>query len=114
MTSSGGPSGRDTILIGLAGGTANWGMDFIPYKFSGKLGLAAALSNAEPNQGGRAIGLEANLRLGYQIGAFMEAELHAAHLWLGDFYDSPLVNGGTAGRPVNPYTALLVFKWLMF
>ncbi|MCB9297856.1 MAG: hypothetical protein H6559_32715 [Lewinellaceae bacterium] len=99
---------------GLTAGTINLSRDFIPYKLSGKIGAAAALSNAEPLKGGQVIGLESNLKLGYQIGVFMQLELHAAYLWLGDFYDSPLVNGGAAERPANPYTALMVLKWLMF
>ncbi|MCB0571547.1 MAG: hypothetical protein KDC66_17375 [Phaeodactylibacter sp.] len=100
--------------FGLTGGAINLSRDFIPYKFSGKAGLAGAISNAAPTQGGQIMGLESNLKLGYQFGVFMQLELHAAYLWLGDFYDSPRVNGGMAERAVNPYTALLVFKWLMF
>ena len=99
---------------GLAGGTINLGHDFIPYKLHGKVGLASAFSNVEPTRGGRFMGLEGNFKIGYQLGVFMELELHAAYLWLGDFYDSPSVNGGSSERPVNPYTSLLVFKWLMF
>ena len=50
----------------------------------------------------------------------MSLELHGAYLMLGDFYDSKQsaygspVNGGIDGRPANPWTAFLVFKWLMF
>jgi hypothetical protein len=52
----------------------------------------------------------------------MEIELRAANVWLGDFYDAPYANGdqfvdaedrlGT--RPVDPWTAYMAFKWLMF
>lgn len=99
---------------GLTGGTVNLSKDFIPYKLDGKLGMATAISNVDPLRGGRFIGLESNLKLGYQLGVFMQLEFHAAYLWLGDFYDSPITNGGVEERPVNPYTSLLVFKWLMF
>lgn len=100
--------------LGLVGGTLNLSRDFIPYKLNGKVGLASAISNAEPAQGGRFMGVEGNFKIGYTLGTFMELELHAAQLWLGDFYDSPAVNGGETERPANPFTTLLVFKWLMF
>lgn len=93
----------------------NAAKDIIPYKLNAKLGFASAVSNAVPTNGGTYIGTEANLKVGYQLGVFMAVELHAAHLWLGDFYDSRAVNGGENGvRPVNPYTAFVSFKWLMF
>jgi hypothetical protein len=44
----------------------------------------------------------------------MNIELHGAYLWLGDFYDSPKMNGNKTVRPENPYTVFLLFKWLMF
>ena len=80
-----------------------------------KLGFASALSNAIPNGGGTYVGTEANVKVSYQLGVFMSLEFHAANLWLGDFYDSRIVNGREDGvRPVNPYTAFVSFKWLMF
>ena len=99
---------------GLTGGTINLSKAFIPYKLDGKVGLATAISNVAPLRGGQFMGLESNLKVGYQLGVFMQLEFHAAYLWLGDFYDSPITNGGVEERPVNPYTSLLVFKWLMF
>jgi hypothetical protein len=75
----------------------------------------------EPQGGGQQIGLEANAALKYSLGVFMSVEMHGAYVWLGDFYDSNdnsysyYINGTkTGGRPVNPWTAFLVFKWLMF
>jgi len=57
----------------------------------------------------------------YTFGPFMSLEFHAAYLNLGDFFDSndqsysSDVNGAyNTGRPVNPWTAFVVFKWLMF
>lgn len=99
---------------GVTGGTVNFSRDFIPYKLNGKIGAATAISNATPTGGGNFMGFEANAKLAYQLGVFMSVELHAAHLWLGDFYDSPLVNGDVDERPVNPYTAFISFRWLMF
>jgi hypothetical protein len=100
--------------FGLTGGTFNISRDFIPYKLNGKIGMATAISNAAPANGGQFMGLEGNFKLGYTIGTLMELELHGAYLWLGDFYDSQAVNGGAQERPINPYTTLVVFKWLMF
>lgn len=88
--------------------------DIIPSKLNAKVGFATAISNAIPNGGGRNVGTEANMKVTYQLGVFMSLELHAAHLWLGDFYDSRVVNGSQDIRPVNPYTAFVSFKWLMF
>lgn len=99
---------------GVTGGTINLSRDFIPHKLSGKIGAATAISNVAPRDGGTFMGLEANAKLSYQLGVFMSVELHAAHLWLGNFYDSQLVNSGLSERPTNPYTALAVFRWLMF
>ncbi len=100
---------------GISSLHVNASKDIIPNKFNAKIGFASALSNATPNGGGTYIGTEANVKLAYQLGVFMSVEFHAANLWLGDFYDSRIVNGGETGvRPVNPYTAFVSFKWLMF
>ena len=45
---------------------------------------------------------------------FMDLELHAAYLWLGDFYDHPEVNGNKMERPMNPWTVFATFKWISF
>ncbi|MFP4469573.1 MAG: hypothetical protein ACLFPE_02745 [Bacteroidales bacterium] len=108
---------------GLLGGTFNASRAFIPYKLIGKVGTAAAMSNVAPSGGGNNIGLEVNGFLKYQIGVYMSLEMHGAYVWLGDFYESNdnsysyYVNGNTESeqpKPVNPWTAFLVFKWLMF
>lgn len=99
---------------GISGLSVNASRDLVPNKLTAKVGLVSALANARPQGGGRQMGLEANGSLVYQLGVFMSIELHAAHLWLGDYYDSPLVNGNLAERPVNPSTAFLAFRWLMF
>ena len=99
---------------GMTGLSINASRSLVPHKLTGKVGLVSALSNAIPNGGGNQMGLEANANLVYQLGVFMSLELHGAYLWLGDFYDSQLVNGGLPTRPTNPYTAFLAFRWLMF
>lgn len=105
---------------GLFGGTANVQHDFIPHKLNAKLGAAMAFSHVKPQGGGRFMGNEVNAALSYNLGPFMSLELHGAYLWLGDFYDSQdeshgsAINGGSATRPVNPYTVFVVYKWLMF
>jgi hypothetical protein len=99
---------------GVTGVNLNASKDIIPYKLTAKIGGATAFSNAQPNGGGQFMGVEGNFKIGYQLGVFMNIELHAARLWLGDFYDSTLVNGGVDTRPTDPYTAFIAFKWLMF
>jgi len=108
---------------GLLGGMVNASKAFIPYQLKGKAGAAWAMSNVEPAGGGKDIGLELNASISYQLGVYMSLEMHGAYCWLGDFYDSNdnsysyYVNGNTEPdmpKPVNPWTAFLVFKWLMF
>ena len=44
----------------------------------------------------------------------MDLELHAAYLSLGDFFDSPMVNGNLDYRPKDPWTVFVTLKWIMF
>jgi hypothetical protein len=106
---------------GLTGTAVNIHRGFIPYRLIGKIGSSWAMSNVAPYGGGKQVGLEMNAALKYQLGVYMSIEMHGAYVWLGDFYDSNddsysyHVNGtADGGRPVNPWTAFLVFKWLMF
>lgn len=105
---------------GLTAATLNFSRGIIPHKLNAKLGGAFAMSNVQPVGGGFHMGTEINGNVAYNFGPFMSLELHAAYLMLGDFYDSKQgsysspVNGGLDSRPVNPWTAFLVFKWLMF
>jgi hypothetical protein len=79
-----------------------------------------AISQAKPQGGGWSLGNEMNGSVSYTIGPFMSLELHGAYLWLGDFFDSvdgshgSSINGNSLTRPVNPFTAFIVYKWLMF
>lgn len=100
--------------LGVAGGTLNVAHDFIPNKLHTKLGTAAAFAPVAPAGGGNFMGLEVNGKVGYDFGAFLTIEAHAAYLSLGDFYDSPVVNGGVPIRPVNPWTGFISLKWLIF
>lgn len=100
--------------LGLAGGTLSISRGLIPNRWYAKLGAAAGFSQVQPGQGGHHIGTEVNAMTGLQLGPFMNLEAHGAWMQLGDFYDSPVMNGGMDERPVNPWTAFLVFKWLMF
>lgn len=102
------------IGYGITSIHVNAAKDIIPHKLNTKLGVATAKSNAVPAGGGKNIGFEANMKVSYQLGVFMSLEFHAAHMWLGDFYDSRRVNGGADLRPANPYTAFISYKWLMF
>ncbi len=105
---------------GLMGGTMNVAYDVIPHRMNTKAGMAAAVSPAKPQGGGRNLGLELNGALAYNIGPYMSIEMHGAYMWLGDFFDSrddshgSSINGNSATRPVNPYTVFIVYKWLMF
>lgn len=106
---------------GMTGTVLNASRAFVPNRFSGKIGTAWAMSNVTPKNGGQQIAMELNVALKYQIGVYMSFELHGAYAWLGDFYDSNsdshsyYVNGSSSGeRPINPWTAFIVYKWLMF
>jgi len=105
---------------GLTSVNLNASKGIIPYKLNVKAGGALALSNVQPLGGGFLIGTEINGNIAYNFGPFISLELHGAYLMLGDFYDSNQssygsdVNGTATDRPVNPWTAFLVFKWLMF
>lgn len=99
---------------GLMGGTFNVYHDIIDNKLNIKAGTAAAFSNVNPQGGGNQLGVELNGRISWQPQVYMQLELHAAKLWLGDFYDSPAVNANSSSRPDNPWTVFLTYKWLMF
>lgn len=105
---------------GLIGGTMNVARDLIPNKLNVKAGMATAISQSKPQGGGWSLGTELNGAVSYTLGPFMSIEMHGAYMWLGDFFDSQddshgsSINGNSATRPVNPYTAFIVYKWLMF
>ncbi|MCA1752096.1 MAG: hypothetical protein LC670_09955 [Flavobacteriales bacterium] len=83
---------------------------------------AYAMSNASPNGGGNVMGTELNAGFIWKIATFMELELRAGTVFLGDFYDAPYTNGDAFfaedqqlnRRPTDPWTVFAAFKWLMF
>lgn len=106
---------------GLYAATFNVYKDFIPHKFNAKIGSAFAYSAVKPQNGGDFLGLEVNSALKYTFGPFMSLELVGAYMKLGDFFDSNDYSHGTdingiysTDRPTNPWTVMLVYKWLMF
>ncbi len=116
-------SDLSNLGLGILGGTLNIHRDFIPHKLSAKIGYAAAASHYAPPMGKKFIGHELNARVSFQPKVYMNVELHAAYMWLGDFYISSAVNGKQVKitdpieitrKPDNPWTAFIVFKWLLF
>ena len=107
---------------GLNAFVFNVSRDFIPNKVKAKAGFAYANSVTTPLAGGSHVGTETNMAFSYTLGPYMSLEFHTAYLWLGDFYDSNDdsygfdINGGDniSSKPINPWTAFVVFKWLMF
>jgi hypothetical protein len=102
------------IGYGLTGGTINVSHDLSPHQLTAKATLGAAMSNAAPSGGGTFMGTEGNVSLTWSFGPFMSLEWHTAYLWLGDFYDSRLVNANAEERPPNPWLSFMAFRWLMF
>jgi len=106
---------------GLLGGVFNASRDIIPHKLKVKAGSAFAMSAAEPSGGGKILGTEVNGVLSWSFGPFMNLELHGAYMALGDFFDSndtryssDVNSTYNDERPLNPWTAFLVFDWLIF
>jgi hypothetical protein len=100
---------------GLSGGPLNVSADILANILTAKVGGAFGWSNIAPPGGGHFIGAEVNAMLVYRVKVFLSVELHAAYLWLGDFYDSAKVQPvGSKGRPADPWTSFLALKWLMF
>ncbi|MCW8849892.1 MAG: hypothetical protein OQJ81_07930, partial [Melioribacteraceae bacterium] len=102
------------IGYGLMAGSLSASYDLIPNKFKIKSAVGFGASPVTASGGGSTIGTEFNLNLLYKLKVFMDLELHAAYLSLGDFYDSPVVNGGLNVRPDNPWVLFASLKWIMF
>ena len=88
--------------------------DLIPNKLRAKVGGGLGYASKTIPGMGSQIGTELNFNLRWTMRVFMDLELHAAYLWLGDFYDSPEVNGGLNERPRDPWTVFATFKWISF
>jgi len=102
------------VGYGLTASSLTGSYDIIPNKFKAKVGLGTGLSNVSPFEGGNMVGSEINFNLLYRPKVFMDLELHLAYLKLGDFFDSPLLNGDRTTRPEDPWTAFVTLKWIMF
>lgn len=102
------------IGYGLMAGSLSASYDLIPNKFKVKSAVGFGASPVTPNNGGNTIGTEINLNLLYKLKVYMDLELHAAYLSLGDFYDSPDVNGNVTERPKDPWVLFASLKWIMF
>jgi len=79
-----------------------------------KSAVGFGASPVSPSGGGSVIGTEVNFNLQYKLKVFMDLELHAAYLSLGDFYDSQIVNGDNTQRPEDPWVLFATLKWIMF
>lgn len=99
---------------GLTAGSLVGSYDIIPNKFRIKGGIGTGVSAVASPNGGNYIGTEFNLNLLYRPKVFMDLELHAAYLQLGDFFDSNSTNGGINKRPKDPWTIFATLKWIMF
>ena len=100
--------------LGLAAVVLKGSYDITPYKLRATSVIATAISPITPYGGGNIIGTEVNAGLVYSPRVFMDLELHAAYLKLGDFFDSEQVNGGLKNRPVDPWKIIFSIKWIMF
>ncbi len=99
---------------GLSAGSLSGAYDIIPNKLRAKAALGLGMANVSPSGGGNSIGTEFNFNLRYTLKVYMDLELHAAYLNLGDFFDSTVVNGNMTERPENPWLLFASLKWIMF
>jgi hypothetical protein len=120
---------------GLSAAAIATAYDVIPHKLRIKAGAGIGFANAEPTYtyvddsnvshswtGGKKIGSEVNFNIRYTLKVYMDLELHAAYLSLGDFYETPATNGWKDDRPLSeaseipkdPWTMFLTLKWIMF
>lgn len=99
--------------MGVTAFFLNLNKDFIPNKFSGKIGFASAFSNVVPDNGGSFIGSEFNLELRYNLKVYLAWTLSASYLVLGNFFDSQDVTYFHY-RPKNPWVIFTTLNWLMF
>jgi hypothetical protein len=101
--------------LGVTAGFLNITKDIIPNQFSGKLGIATAISNVTPKGGTSYMGTELNAEFKYNIKVFLTVGLSAGYLWLGDFFDSPDVKyDHSTAKPKDPFVIFTTLSWLMF
>ncbi len=99
--------------LGVTAAFLNFQKDFIPNKFSGKVGVATALSNVKPNGGSNYMGTEVNVEFKYNLKVFLTVGVSAGYLALGDFFNAPSVTYSNT-RPKDPWVLFTTLSWLMF
>jgi hypothetical protein len=127
------------IGYGLQLGSVNAAYDIIRHKLRVRAGGGFGMASVTPPvyvevddngqqhtwEGGSYIGTEFNASIRYTLRVFMDLELHAAYLALGDFYETPATNGWRANdtytnladageRPDDPWVVMATLKWIMF
>jgi len=99
--------------LGVTAAFLNLYKDFIPNKFSGKIGIASALSNVKPSGGGSYMGTEINFEFKYNLKVFLTLGVSAGYVALGDFFDAPSSTYSNT-RPKDPWVFFTTLSWLMF
>ncbi len=99
--------------LGVAGASLSVMKDFIPNRFSGRVGSAIAFSNFNLDGGGNHMGTEINAELKYNLRVFLTAGISAAYVFTGDFYNAPNATLDRV-RPDDPWVVFLTLTWLMF
>lgn len=113
---------------GITAGALTAARDLVQNKFRIKGGLGMGMATKTSSDMDNLIGTEVNLNLRYRPKVFLDLELHAAYMWLGDFYESPIANGTmypdgrqvradvpiSYERPDDPWTVMATIKWIMF
>ncbi len=106
--------------LGVTAGFLTVSRDFIPNKFSGKLGFATAISNVAKKDGTGTnsysyMGSEVNFELKYNVKVFLTVGLSGGYLFLGDFYKSPSAKYNySSEKPKDPFVIFTSLSWLMF
>jgi hypothetical protein len=99
--------------LGVTAGFLNIYKDFIPNRFSGKIGFASAISNMIPSGGAAYMGSEINAEVKYNIKVFLTIGLSAGYLKLGDFFNTSSVTYDNQ-RPKDAWVIFTSLSWLMF
>jgi hypothetical protein len=99
--------------LGVTAAFFNLYKDFVPNKFSGKIGIASALSNVKLPGGGAYMGTEFNAEFKYNIKVFLTIGVSAGYVVLGDFFDAPS-STYLNERPEDPWVFFTTLSWLMF
>jgi hypothetical protein len=113
---------------GLTAGALTVARDLVQNKVRIKGGAGMGFATKTAKGMDNMIGTELNMSLRYRPKVFLDLELHAAYMWLGSFYESPVANGTAFAdgrqirqdvpisyeRPKDPWTVMATIKWIMF